>query len=583
MENLTINQGIKFTAGDGTGVIDTSNPSGSQGIAKTAGHTGFYIQSSVDYTLYFYDGSSWSAHQSIDVSDANYVGGFAFAWEDNTAAYIKTADSSHVVYVFGRNTDLKVDSTPGDDTQSADTIVDGSGSLSITAIDAQNDYTEGLTVANDGTVTFDRTDNNAAYQLKFSGNGITIGNSGDDTITLTGADEFTSPLTTDGDLFIQAGGSDSRLGIGSDNQILTVTSGVPSWEDAAVTFSSPLTTNGDLMIYNSGDVRLAAGSVDQVLTMNGGLPSWQDLPDNSVFTLDSTHNVYGGTDAGKSISSGQRNSLIGYMTGRNLSSGSYNTFIGERTVADGVVTGNANVAVGSVVMKTLSSGANNVGVGNEAGKGITTQSNNTLIGFHAGDSLTGSNNVAITNSYGGSKMADRNVVVGEGSLANTIGSYNVILGKAHSSVSNGNVMIGYNIQKNGTLTGDDNIFIQPNQSKSNNYNAVSGDHNIAIGVNSNIPTGKSNYISIDDYITIDQDAGLGGINVGGTGTMEAMWHIKGDGATSATSSLKVVNSSNSIAVEVLDDLVVVMPNLPTSSAGLPSGALWNDSGTVKVA
>ena len=89
MENLTINQGIKFTAGDGTGVIDASNPSGSQGIAKTAGHTGFYIQSSVDYTLYFYDGSAWSAHQSIDVSDANYVGGFAFAWEDNTAAYIK--------------------------------------------------------------------------------------------------------------------------------------------------------------------------------------------------------------------------------------------------------------------------------------------------------------------------------------------------------------------------------------------------------------------------------------------------------------------------------------------------------------
>ena len=231
MENLQINQGIKFLVSDGKGVIGTADPSGSQGISKTAGHTGFYIQSSVDYTLNFYDGSSWSAYQSIDVSDANYTGGFAFAWDDNTAAYIKTADASHVVYVFGRDGDLKVDSTPGDATQAADSIVDGSGSLSITSIDAQNDYTEGLSVASDGTVTFDRTDNNAAYQLKFSGSGITIGKNGDDTVTFTGADEFTTPLTTDGDLFIQSGSADARLAIGTDGQYLSVASGAPAWAD----------------------------------------------------------------------------------------------------------------------------------------------------------------------------------------------------------------------------------------------------------------------------------------------------------------------------------------------------------------
>jgi hypothetical protein len=231
MANLTINQGIKFTAGDGTNVIGTGDPSGLNGIIKQSSETGFYIQSSVDYTLNFYDGSSWAAYQSIDVSDANYTGGFAFAWDDNTAAYIKTADASHVVYVFGRDGDLKVDSTPGDATQAADSIVDGSGSLSITSIEAQNDYTEGLSVASDGTVTFDRTDNNAAYQLKFSGSGITIGKNGDDTVTFTGADEFTTPLTTDGDLFVQAGGSDSRLAIGTDGQYLSVASGAPAWAD----------------------------------------------------------------------------------------------------------------------------------------------------------------------------------------------------------------------------------------------------------------------------------------------------------------------------------------------------------------
>ncbi len=231
MENLQINEGIKFLVGDGKGVIGTGNPSGSQGIAKGSSETGFYIMSSVNYTLYFYDGSDWAIHQTIDTSDANYNNGFVFAWGDNTAAYLKTADASHRVDIFGRSGDLKVDSTPGDATQGADSIVDGTGSLSITSIDAQNDYTEGLSVASDGTVTFDRTDNNAAYQLKFEGSNITVGKNGDDTITLTGSDEFTTPLTTDGDLFIQSGSADARLAIGTDGQYLSVASGAPAWAD----------------------------------------------------------------------------------------------------------------------------------------------------------------------------------------------------------------------------------------------------------------------------------------------------------------------------------------------------------------
>ncbi len=197
MENLQINQGIKFLVSDGKGVIGTADPSGSQGIAKGASETGFYIQSSVNFTVHFYDGSAWAVHQTIDTSDANYKGGFAFAWGDNTAAYIKTADASHEVFVFGRDGDLKVDSTPGDATQGADSIVDGTGSLSITAIEAQNDYTEGLSVASDGTVTFDRTDNNSAYSLSFEGTGVVIGNNGDSTVTIEA--DFSSVVEYDAD------------------------------------------------------------------------------------------------------------------------------------------------------------------------------------------------------------------------------------------------------------------------------------------------------------------------------------------------------------------------------------------------
>jgi hypothetical protein len=281
MENLQINQGIKFLVSDGKGVIGTGNPSGSQGIAKGSSETGFYIQSSVNFTVYFYDGSAWAVHQTIDTSDANYKGGFAFAWDDNTAAYIKTADASHVVYVFGRDGDLKVDSTPGDATQGADSIVDGSGSLSITSIEAQNDYTEGLSVASDGTVTFDRTDNNSAYQLKFSGSGITIGKNGDDTVTFTGADEFTSPLTTDGDLFIQSGSADSRLAIGTDGQYLSVSSGAPAWVD----FSSVVEYDADGNIAFDGQVSAPYHTL--VKGANSIFTPDFDESNNIVTTLDS--------------------------------------------------------------------------------------------------------------------------------------------------------------------------------------------------------------------------------------------------------------------------------------------------------
>jgi hypothetical protein len=62
----------------------------------------------------------------------------------------------------------------------------------------------------------------------------------------------------------------------------------------------------------------------------------------------------------------------------------------------------------------------------------------------------------------------------------------------------------------------------------------------------------------------------------------ARLHIKGSGSTSATTSLLVQNSSGNDALKVRDDRVVIMEGLPTSSSGLPSGALWNDSGTLKI-
>lgn len=72
------------------------------------------------------------------------------------------------------------------------------------------------------------------------------------------------------------------------------------------------------------------------------------------------------------------------------------------------------------------------------------------------------------------------------------------------------------------------------------------------------------------------------VNIGGTG-LSARVGIKGSGSTSATTSLLVQNSAGNNALQVRDDRVIIMAGLPTSSSGLPTGALWNNLGVLSVA
>jgi hypothetical protein len=72
-------------------------------------------------------------------------------------------------------------------------------------------------------------------------------------------------------------------------------------------------------------------------------------------------------------------------------------------------------------------------------------------------------------------------------------------------------------------------------------------------------------------------------NVGvGVYATSSRLQVQGSGATSATTALLVQNSSASEAFKILDDLAIIMANLPTSSAGLATGQLWNNSGVVNI-
>ena len=84
----------------------------------------------------------------------------------------------------------------------------------------------------------------------------------------------TSVMTTKGDM-VDYNTARQRLGIGSANQILQVKSSLPSWETVDLA-DTVLTTAGDILYENNTPelARLPKGSDADVLTLASGLPSW---------------------------------------------------------------------------------------------------------------------------------------------------------------------------------------------------------------------------------------------------------------------------------------------------------------------
>jgi hypothetical protein len=79
-------------------------------------------------------------------------------------------------------------------------------------------------------------------------------------------------------------------------------------------------------------------------------------------------------------------------------------------------------------------------------------------------------------------------------------------------------------------------------------------------------------------------ASIGGTSIGNLATPQTnvQLYVLGYGDTSATNSLLIRNSSLQNALQIRDDRVIIMEGVPTSSAGLPTGAIWNDAGTLKI-
>lgn len=86
-----------------------------------------------------------------------------------------------------------------------------------------------------------------------------------------------NPFTAQGQIiFSDSNNTADILDVGSENQIMTVQNGLPSWSTYNF-YESPLTTNGDLLFYNTTESRLSIGAEGEFLKVSGGLPSWQTV------------------------------------------------------------------------------------------------------------------------------------------------------------------------------------------------------------------------------------------------------------------------------------------------------------------
>ena len=96
-----------------------------------------------------------------------------------------------------------------------------------------------------------------------------------------------NPETTLGDISFRSAtpNTNTRLGIGTNGQVLSVSAGVPAWTTTADV--TPLTTKGDVFTFSTEDARIGVGADGTVLTANSSEPTgleWATPSDQTPLT-----------------------------------------------------------------------------------------------------------------------------------------------------------------------------------------------------------------------------------------------------------------------------------------------------------
>jgi hypothetical protein len=169
-----------------------------------------------------------------------------------------------------------------------------------------------------------------------------------------------------------------------------------------------------------------------------------------------------GYHAGRAVTTGIRNTLIGGLAGDALTDADFNTAVGQQAIStDTLGSHSTGIGYGALGTQNFTTATDtyNTAVGSLAGTAVTTGQSNTLIGGLCGDSMTtGSNNVGVgVHAMGGATVTgDDNTAVGMSAMISlSSGSNNTAIGHdaGRSGSPGGNTTSG----SNRFSLGDENV------------------------------------------------------------------------------------------------------------------------------
>jgi len=245
--------------------------------------------------------------------------------------------------------------------------------------------------------------------------------------------------------------------------------------------------------------------------------------------------------------------LDGFVFNRGKGNISTNTCFGDESFGS-TPTGDRNSVFGFAAGKAITTAASCTLVGRNAGLSITTGTHNTFLGANAGQ-------VVVSGTY--------NVGIGAGvfSTASMTGMQNIGIGRDAGIVltsGDDNILFGY---RAGNLlsTQSENVFIGSDSGVSN-----IGSGSVFLGNNSGAFETLGNKLFIDNQARADES----------DGRLSSL--IYGVFDSTVANQRLTFNANVGVGGVATSTSTLNVSNLPTSSAGLVSGDVWNNSGVLTI-
>jgi len=269
-----------------------------------------------------------------------------------------------------------------------------------------------------------------------------------------------------------------------------------------------------------------------------------DIKNDGSFTI--------GKDANDNSTNSNKNKNV--VIGRNAN-------ITASSIYSAIAIGH-NAQVSKSVGIAIGENATSSGIYGVAIQGSATQNHNVAIGF--GSSATG-NDHALAIMQGAVASANSAIAIGEeskstgvaglgvGWYAQSTKQYNISLGSFINNNFNNSIVLG---SGSGNSTG--------------NWLESTSTNQFTVGFRSASPTMVIG-ATTDSYIKST-----------GNLSLETDTTVKGSDTSASTTGFKVTDSTNASLLEVKNNGIINASNLPTSSAGLSSGDIWNNSGVLNI-